>query len=50
MSLKKLATTVDERLAELYDARFEIAVDRKYAEDAVRREAGQKREFINYAY
>jgi hypothetical protein len=50
MSLKKLAVTVDERLAELYDARFDIAVDRKYAEEAIRREAGQKREFINYAY
>jgi hypothetical protein len=50
MSIKKLATTVDERLAELYEARFESVLDRKYAKDAIRREAGQKREFTNYAY
>lgn len=50
MSIKQLATTVDERLAELYEARFDVVLNLKYAKDAIRREAGQKREFINYAY
>lgn len=50
MSIKELATIVDERLYELYEAQFDITQDLKYAKDAIRREAGQKREFTNYAY
>jgi len=50
MSIKKLATTVDERLAELYDARFGIILDLENAKQAIRREAGQKREYVNYAF
>lgn len=50
MRIKELATIVDERLAELYEARFVVSSNRNYAEDAIRRYAGQKREFINYAH
>ena len=50
MNIKNLAVTVDERLAELYEARFDIVPELGYAKDAVRREAGQNRDLFNYPY
>jgi hypothetical protein len=50
MSIKELATIVDERLAELYYAQFSVLQDLEYARKAIRNAAGQKREYVNYAY
>ena len=48
--LKKLATTVDERLAELYDAQFSVALDGQFAETQIRRASRQERTLVNGDY
>ena len=48
MNIKQLATIVDERLAELYGARFAILTDLEYAQEEIRYLAGQKREYVNH--
>lgn len=50
MSIKELATTVDERLYELYDAKFGITTDLENAQNGIRFLAKQKREYINYKH